>query len=262
MNPFLVPPQSPSIFSASQQEALTRMRHVIQTRTLGVLTGEVGSGKSTLLRTLASELPQAEYQSIYLSTSRMTVKELYAGLLSALGESPMFSVGKIKQQWREYLQSRQTPGQRQLVLLIDEVHEMTETTLLELRFLMMHDLNPSPVFPVILAGQAALRRKLNTNLLEPISQRVRLQYHLSGGSPEECTHYIEQVMDSAGLKRPVFTEDAVKTIFAATQGIPRLINQLCANVLLIAEPRDENAIEQRHVQSALSDMDRQKGTGS
>jgi type II secretory pathway predicted ATPase ExeA len=260
MNPFLSNQQCPTIFNASQNEALSRLRHVIETRALGVLTGEVGSGKSTLLRTLAHELPQADYQTIYLSTSRMSVKELYSGLLTALGETPVFSVSKVKQQWKEYLAARQATHQRQLVLMIDEVHEMLDTTLLELRFLMMHELNPNPIFPVILAGQGGLRRKLNTNVLESIMQRVRMQYHLSGGTQQECSQYIEQMMESAQLERPVFTEGAIQAIFSASQGIPRLINQLCANTLLLVQPRDENAIEERHVQSALSDIDRQKGT--
>ena len=56
---------------------------------------------------------------------------------------------------------------------------MPETTLLELRFLMTHGMDPNPAFPVILAGQGKLRRDLNTNLMEPISQRIRMQYTLA-----------------------------------------------------------------------------------
>lgn len=50
MNPFLQVPDYPEYRSAIQEEALSRLMHVVENKALGVLTGEVGSGKSTLLR--------------------------------------------------------------------------------------------------------------------------------------------------------------------------------------------------------------------
>ena len=49
MNPFLTDPDTKEILGNGQQEALMRMRHVVVSGALGVLTGEVGCGKSTLL---------------------------------------------------------------------------------------------------------------------------------------------------------------------------------------------------------------------
>ncbi|NLM78261.1 MAG: hypothetical protein GX173_09265, partial [Ruminococcaceae bacterium] len=55
MNPFLTEQETVTILGAAQQEALARMRHVVETGALGVLTGEVGSGKSKLLGLLSTE---------------------------------------------------------------------------------------------------------------------------------------------------------------------------------------------------------------
>jgi type II secretory pathway predicted ATPase ExeA len=70
-----------------------------------------------------------------------------------MGETPAFSAPKVKQQWRDILDARSAGNSRQLVLFIDEAHDMPETTLLGLRFLMAHGMDPNPAFPVILAGQ-------------------------------------------------------------------------------------------------------------
>ena len=64
MNPFLTEPDKKETLGLAQQEALTRMRHVVDTGSLGVLTGEVGSGKSTLLGMLAAEQQQKERQVV------------------------------------------------------------------------------------------------------------------------------------------------------------------------------------------------------
>jgi type II secretory pathway predicted ATPase ExeA len=262
MNPFLQVCDYPEYRSAIQEEALSRMMHVVETKSLGVLTGEVGSGKSTLMRIVAGKLPQSEYQIVYLSSSRMNPKDLYTGTLRAMGETPAFSAPKVKQQWREVLEARTASNSRQLVLLIDEAHDMPETTLLELRFLMTNGMSPNPAFPVILAGQGKLRRDLNTNLLEPISQRIRMQYHLGGMTAPECARYILHQMKQAGLELPVFTEGAMKSIHATSQGIPRVVNLLCGSALILARKNEENAVEEKHIGVVLADIDRQRGNRS
>jgi type II secretory pathway predicted ATPase ExeA len=260
MNPFLTDPETAEILGAAQKEALARMRHVVESGTLGVLTGEVGSGKSTLLNLLSTEQQQSDRQVIWLSSSRMSVRELYGGVLKAMGESPAFSTTKVKQQWREMMESRAMSGGRDILLLIDEAHEMPETTLLEVRFLMTESQSTRPAFPVVLAGQGKLRRTLNTNLLEPIAQRIRMQFHLTGLSAAECQKYLDDRMQAAGLERPVFTEAACRTIHAVSQGIPRLVNQLAGSALMHVQRTNDNAVEERHVSSILADMERQRGT--
>jgi type II secretory pathway predicted ATPase ExeA len=260
MNPFLTDPETAEILGAAQKEALARMRHVVESGTLGVLTGEVGSGKSTLLNLLSTEQQQSDRQVIWLSSSRMSVRELYGGVLKAMGESPAFSTTKVKQQWREMMESRAMSGGRDILLLIDEAHEMPETTLLEVRFLMTESQSTRPAFPVVLAGQGKLRRTLNTNLLEPIAQRIRMQFHRTGLSAAECQKYLDDRMQAAGLERPVFTEAACRTIHAVSQGIPRLVNQLAGSALMHVQRTNDNAVEERHVSSILADMERQRGT--
>ena len=259
MNPFLTEQETVTILGAAQQEALARMRHVVETGALGVLTGEVGSGKSKLLGLLSTEQQQADRQVIWLSSSRMSVKELYGGVLRTLGESPAYATTKVRQQWREMMESRSMSGGRDILLLIDEAHELPENTLLEIRFLMTESQSTRPAFPVVLAGQGKLRRTLNTNLLEPIAQRVRMQFHLTGLTAAECQTYLDDRMQTAGLERPVFTEAACRTIHAVSQGIPRMVNQLAGSVLMLVQRTNDNAIEERHVSSIIADMERQRG---
>jgi type II secretory pathway predicted ATPase ExeA len=259
MNPFQTDAETVEILGASQQEAFARMKHVVESGTLGVLTGEVGSGKSTLLNLLSSEQQQSDRQVIWLSSSRMSVRELYGGVLKAMGESPAFSTTKVKQQWREMMESRAVSGSREILLLIDEAHEMPETTLLEVRFLMTESQSTRPAFPVVLAGQGKLRRTLNTNLMEPIAQRIRMQFHLTGLSVSECQKYLDDRMQAVDLKRPVFTEAACRSIHAVSQGIPRMVNQLAGSALMLVQRTNDNAVEERHVSTILADMERQRG---
>jgi len=257
--PFQPGAGKPECISRVQKEALTRMQHVVETRSLGVLTGEVGSGKTTLLRALTASLPATDYQVVYLSSAGLPPRDLYGGILRALGETPVFSLGKLKHQWQEIMNARLLNTARQILLLIDEAHDLPEKTLLELRFLMCRGMDPEAPFPIILAGQAKLRLDLRKSIYESIAQRIRMQYHLQGMTAEECAAYIEQQMQEAELTRPVFSDSAIQLIHASSHGIPRVVNLLCAHALFASNQRKDNAIEEKHVMMVLADLERQRG---
>ena len=102
-------------------------------------------------------------------------------------------------------------------------------------------------------------KPVNNNLMEPIAQRIRMQYHLGGLSAAECQKYLDDRMQAADLKRPVFTEAACRTIHSVSQRIPRDVNQLAGSALMLVQRTNENAVEERHVKSILADMEQQRG---
>ena len=155
---------------------------------------------------------------------------------------------------------REEQAERRLVVVIDEAHEMSEAMLLELRFVMSHQMDARSLFPVILAGQPELRKKLRLKKYEAISQRVGIQYHLQGMSKEETAGYVRYHMDAAKMERPVFAESAIQMLYAASQGIPRVVNQICTHALLDAERANGDVVEEAHIGRVLGDLDRQRGT--
>jgi len=101
---------------------------------------------------------------------------------------------------------------------------MSETMLGELRFVVNHQMDSCSLFPLIMVGQPELRRTLRLKKYEAITQRIPLQYHLGGLSPEETANYIRHQMKIAGMAAPVFADSVMSLVHAAGQGIPRIIN--------------------------------------
>ena len=187
--PFDLHEECPSFLFFSQKEAIARLKNVIQTNGLGILSGEIGSGKSTIIRILASSLNPSEYEVVYLCSAGLVPKELYSGLLIALGEEPSFALPKIKAQWRAILDNLILDGKK-LVIFIDESHELPSTSLLEMRFLLNHKMDSNSPFSIILSGQPRFRTELRLKAYEAISQRVKIQYHLTGMNKDETKEYI------------------------------------------------------------------------
>lgn len=77
---------------------------------------------------------------------------------------------------------------------------------------------------------------------------------------EETTGYIRHHMQAAKMERPVFAESAIQMLHAASQGISRVINQICGQALFDAGGKSLEVIEEEHIGRVLADMDRQRGT--
>ena len=56
------------------------------------------------------------------------------------------------------------------------------------------------------------------------------------------------------MERPVFAESATQMLHVASQGIPRVINQICGQALFDAEGKGLEVVEEEHIGRVLADM--------
>jgi len=78
-------------------------------------------------------------------------------------------------------------------------------------------------------------------------------------SREETAAYVWHLLEVAKLQRPVFSESAIQMLYAASQGLPRVVNQICSQVLFEAEGNETEVVEEMHIGRVLTDMERQRG---
>lgn len=245
--------------SRGYQEALARLSLMVDNRYLGVLTGEVGGGKSTLIRRLFADLNDMTHAPVYICKAGLKPRDFYGAMLTHMGMEPCYNVGKARQQWEEALHTRTAQGERMLVVVVDEAHEMSEAMFSELRFILNHNMDSCSLFPLLLVGQPELRKTLRLKKYEATAQRIGMQYHLNAMTKEETYSYIRHHMKVAGQEKPVFAEGALQRIYSASQGLPRVTNQICTQALLEAGHKDMDVMEEAQIIRVLADMDRQRG---
>jgi hypothetical protein len=100
--------------------------------------------------------------------------------------------------------------------------------------------------------------ELNKTLLEPgfrqLRQRVNLHYNLLPLSEKETKEYIEKRLRIAGAKGALFSKGAIKEIYLKSKGIPRLVNILCDNSLLIGYASGQKLVDGEKVREAARDL--------
>jgi len=124
---------------------------------------------------------------------------------------------------------------RTVVLIVDEAHNLEWEVLEEIRLLGNLENRNGKLLQIILAGQPELDRKLDAPNLRQLKQRIVLRCSLQAFTLRDAVDYIESRLERAGLpEQKIFSEEVMAEVHLRAQGIPRVINAICDNLLLTA----------------------------
>jgi general secretion pathway protein A len=208
-----------------------------------VLVGDPGTGKTMLLLSLLERFESAAL------TTRLFWTQLRRGefldyFLYELGiPRPSSDIREAQEQFRRVLQQNFSRG-RDVVIAVDEAHELDIATLGVFDELLDCPLGRSKQLRIILAGLPLLESTLASPGLRQLRDRISGFHSLTPLTSEESASYIKQRLELSGLRIDQrFTEDAIALIAKLSHGIPREINNICFEVVYRAEQRGQNPID-------------------
>ena len=240
--------------SSGHQEALARLEYAIEECELALLTGEIGCGKTTISRALMDRAG-SRYHFLFVFNPRLTADELLRVIASGLEVgSPSLRKDQLLSEITGALYRMHGEG-RIPVVVIDEAQLIPDRELFdELRLLTNFQLDDRNLVSVIIMGQPELRAMLASPVYEPFRQRIALSFHLSPLSLEETLEYLDFRVMAAGGEPGLFSPDAVQRIFELSGGVPRRINTVATNALLVGFGRDASWIDASIVSECAAEM--------
>jgi general secretion pathway protein A len=236
-SPFSLSPD-PAFFYRSEQheEALANLVYGVQARKgFIVLSGEVGTGKTTMLECLRDYLESQYIEFAFLFNSRINSEQFFEMIAYDL-DLPCTRTSKTEVLFAlNQLLVDQTQDGRTVVLIVDEAHNLEWEVLEEIRLLGNLENRNGKLLQIILAGQPELDRKLDAPNLRQLKQRIVLRCNLQPFTLRDAVEYMLSRLEKAGMQeQTVFSEELMAEIHLRAQGIPRVINALCDNLLLTA----------------------------
>lgn len=219
------------------------------------MIGEAGTGKTTLLRKLLDDLG-SEVVSVLLFHPHATFDEILEYALSELGiPAPAGRTLAMVQRLNEFLLAAYAEG-RNAILIIDEAQGLAPETLESLRLLSNLETSDEKILQIVLSGQPELAARLAEPGLRQLKQRIAVRCRLEPLRRDELAPYIGARLEVAGGRRDLFGEDTLEAIWAFSGGVPRLVNTVCDNALLVGYALGRRSIDRAVLEEVIADLRR------
>ena len=263
--PFSTTSDVSGYFPAESIEAARRtVLQVLEHGTgIPLIFGESGMGKSLLLRVL-EKFFENDYHVVYMANQRLrTPKSLYQHLLFSLHQSYCgMDENELRLMFLDQLFQRET---YRMILLVDEAQSLGRSTLEELRVLLHYnrDENPESI-RLVLAGDHRFEEHLTHPHLNAFQQQVVARCYLEKFRREETDKEILWQLKQAGCETPdlAFLTEARKTVHKLTEGVPRIVHQLCQQALALAAELNLSHVNETIVQTAWEILQQLPGSGN
>lgn len=255
--PFGMSPDPAFLFLTGQhREALVGLAYaIVERKGFVTLIGEAGTGKTTILARALQHFPTARVQtSVILNPTLSTAEFLELAMLDfGISDIPASKAQRITR-LQHFLIGCQRE-ERIAALIVDEAQKLSSAVLEEVRLLGNFDYGDQKLLQIILVAQPELNEVLNREDLRQLKQRIALRLSVDPLAPADVQQYIRHRWNLAGGGEPPFSPEAVAGVVRWSRGIPRLINAICDNALMIAYAGQSRRVSAAHVMEAASDLD-------
>jgi len=259
--PFVSAPQVEQYFPATAIEAArqTLARCIERAEGAAVVMGPTGTGKTLLCQVLAAQFRNSLKVALLSSGRLSTRRNLFQAILYELGQAYRgMDEGELRLALVDHLTTRQECAQGML-LLVDEAHSLPLRLFEEIRMLTNLAHREQPQVRLVIAGSCVLEERLAHPRLDSFSQRLVARCYLESLNRTETQDYIHAQLRSAAptgypAAETIFPGDVCRSVYRATDGVPRLINQVCDHALLLAYAAGRRQLEVAQVEEAWADL--------
>jgi MSHA biogenesis protein MshM len=254
--PFGITPDTSFFFTAPHsQEALNTLLVAARNGEGFIkITGEVGTGKTLLCRKFMATLDD-EFVTAYIPNPYLEPRTLMLALADELSLVLPRDIDQhqLLKAITHRLVELAKDGKR-VLLCLDEAQAIPLESLEALRLLTNLETEKRKLLQIVLFGQPELNQNLTLNSIRQLAQRITFSYHLGPLTRDDLDYYLAHRLRIAGFTGSrLFSQGAVRTLFARTKGVPRLVNILAHKGLMLAYGQGTQQVSARHIAAAAAD---------
>jgi phage tail protein X len=143
-----------------------------------------------------------------------------------------------------------------VVLIVDEAQDLSVEALGHFRYLNNLETPETKLIQIVLVGTNELDTTLRDERLLSLRQRISIRHVIKPLDPRLATEYIfHRVRIAGNSAKNLFTVGALWHIVNYARGIPRLINVVCDNSLVLSFALSKVPVEETSVREVLQDLE-------
>lgn len=235
-HPFISSPDPRFLYFSSQvKEALAKCEFMARDRIGPIyMYGPIGSGKTSLVRRLQEKLSLDERYNVKLliSPNLKSGNAFLRMILETFDVKTERSYAASLANFEKFLLHQYQEG-KVPVLLIDEAQYMTRDALKLIHYLLNFETNTTKLLQIVMVGQEELGAKI-MHYRELASRMFPIA--MNAMSPDDLREMITFRLTVAGHSGALFedkeSDEAYKTLYAYTKGLPRDAIKVCFELLI------------------------------
>jgi len=239
-----------------EQARQTVVRAILRAEGPCLVLGGAGLGKTMLGQIIADD--------VY---GRFDIVKLHAtGLCSrrALLQSMLFelrlpyrelSEGELRMSIMDRLSPSPETAPSGILMIVDEAHTLSPKLLEELRLITNFARNGQPRARLVLLGNMRLEDTFANPQLDSFNQRLAARCYLQPMTRDQSMEFVRHQLRCAQVEpATLITNDALRTLYAASEGVPRLVNQVMDHALVLGITSGQCPISASLIEEAWSDL--------
>ena len=262
--PFQFTPSAAMLYqSKSHSEALAALEWGVlhEPSGLTLLVGEPGTGKTTLICSVL-ERHFEHVRLAYIGNPKLNFDEILSVIARQLGIE-FTGPGRLARldALDHYLEAN--ARRERVTVIIDEAQVMPDEVIEELRLLANCAPGRSTALRFIFVGQPEFLNRLTAVNLRQLNERIGARAMLNPLQPGEIREYIDfRLKARGGTAAEIFAGRALRHIAEHCGGIPRKINVLCHNSMLLAYSQNRKKVRLSQASTAVAEYENLFSTNS
>jgi type II secretory pathway predicted ATPase ExeA len=241
-------------FGEQHREAISSLYvSILEGRGISAVIALPGMGKTTLVNYLLLRV-QDRATTCRLDYPYRRRVDLMGGILSGLGLDGGEERDYQQIQLLERFCVQQASMGRKTVLFVDEAQALSVESMEQLRLVSNLRHRGKPINEILLAGHPSLAHAIRFPELQALRQRIGVLTHIKPFDEAGVRKYVAHRLQVAGRSEPVFRSGALEAAAYLSQGIPRNINHLCHNAMMLACAEEESRVSEESVWEAGEEM--------
>ncbi len=256
--PFRATPDSKFYFPHESVETArqTIVRAVMRAEGPVMVLGGAGLGKSLLGMVVAEDL-DSRFDVVKLHAARLCSRR--ALLQSILFELQLpyrdMTEGDLRLSILDRLEPSSKHAPDGILIIVDEADTLPAKLLDELRLITNFTRGNQPRVRLVLIGNLRLEHTFAEPQMESFNQRLAARCYLQPMNRQQTRDYVRHQLTAAGVEpRQMITDEALATVYAASEGVPRLSNQIMDHALVLAITRGQCPLSSALVEEAWADL--------